>query len=90
MPRVETASPATLTCELGPNATPFPLMMMRRPLDKTEPFNNEGRLPTSRFNTVLTADGWMKRVTSPVPLENDCQLITVLPKVVTFKVLPTF
>jgi hypothetical protein len=48
----------------------------------------EASLPVTRLSTALDADSWMKRVRSPDPMENDCQLMTVPGALVTVSFAP--
>src|SRR5581483_2809940 len=42
--------------------------------------------PTTRFSTALEDDCWMKRVTSPAPIEKPCQLMIAPGELVTLSV----
>ena len=48
----------------------------------------DGSPPTTRFSTALVTDGWMKRVVSPAPIENRCQLMIAPAELVMLRTLP--
>ncbi len=70
----EATRPFTSTCAPAPNTIPFGLTRKTRPFDCSAPRICEGSWPTIRFSTALLAPCWMKRVVSPGPMLNCCQL----------------
>src|SRR4029079_5033605 len=48
-----------------------------------------GSAPTTRFRTALAADGCTKRVVSPAPIENCCQLM-IAPGLLVMERRPPF
>ena len=85
---VDTVSPPTETCDPWLKITPFGFTRKTLPLEVSEPKIDEGFAVTTLFNTVDEADGWLKRVVSPAPMLNPCQLMIVLFEFTTVSVLP--
>ena len=80
--------PATSICAPAPNSMPLGLTTNTRPFDCKVPSISEGSMPTTRFNTALADDCWMKRVVSLLPIENCCQLMIAPGVLVTASSLP--
>ena len=72
---VEATRPPTSTCAPLPKAMPLGLTRNTRPLAEMLPRISEGMPPTTRFNTVDEAEGWLNTTYSLLPTENCCQLI---------------
>ena len=85
---VEATRPATSTTAPRPNTMPFGLIRNTRPFDCREPRIWLGSPPVTRFSTWLALDCWMKRVTSPAPMENDRQSMMALGELVMVSVEP--
>ena len=71
--RVLATRPATSTRAPAPNSTPFGLSSHTWPLLDRLPRMWDGSCPTTRFSTLLLADGCTKRTASCAPMENCCQ-----------------
>src|SRR4051812_16231578 len=67
---------------------PFGLINTTRPFDCKLPRMADGFAPTTRFNTALDADCWIKRVISPALTEKPCQLMMVPGEFVMLSALP--
>ena len=68
---------------------PLGLTRKTRPFDCSDPRMLEGLLAVvTRFSTALAGDCWMKRVISPAPIENPCQLMIAFGELVILSVLP--
>src|SRR5687768_10758252 len=85
---VEAMKPAVSMRAPAPNTMPCGLTRKTRPFDLSDPRMLEASLPVTRFSTALDADSWTKRVRSPAPIENDCQLMTVPGALVTVSFAP--
>ena len=71
--RVLATRPATSTRAPAPNSTPWGLSSHTCPLLDRLPRMCDGFWPTTRFSTLLLADGCTKRTASCAPMENCCQ-----------------
>ena len=78
MSSVVATSPPTSICEPAPNTMPRGLERNTRPLAWICPSSTDGSPPTTRLSSTEVVDGCTICTRSPLPTENDCQLIAAL------------